>query len=561
MKIADKIVVKNYKSFDEIGGGFDQILPINVIIGKNNSGKSTLIDLIAFLTGKNDGFLNNGRNGASPVVQISTILKDDTISSIFKNNERSSQLGGRSNYLYGQRFLDKYYTYKLAGNRTKEYVEIEDDCDPPALRYIQVLTDHLKIPLDGKKLCKISAERDIVPEASNTDLNLLSNGTGATNYIQQIINRTDKDSRLIENELLKELNDIVRPDIDFTRILVQLNNNNNWEIFFEDGAKNRVALSKMGSGVKTILLVLLNLIVRPKVENTQGSLFVFTFEELENNLHPSLQRRLFQYINSYSKKKSSYFFLTTHSNVVIDIFGTNKDAQIIHVTHDGTEATTSSILSMEATKSVLSDLGVKASDLLQSNGIIWVEGPSDRNYINKWISLVNADLKEGIHYSVMFYGGRLLANLTFDHAWFDREVIPLLKINSNGFVIMDRDGNSNETKLNETKIRISNEIGDENYWITEGREIENYIHESVITKWLDEDHEITSRNKFDNKPNSKIEDNIGAIMTDIKLKYNLSKTTYSSEIIKHMNDETLEVLDLINQIKNLVQKIESWNNQ
>lgn len=30
----------------------------------------------------------------------------------------------------------------------------------------------------------------------------------------------------------------------------------------------------------------------------------------------------------------------------------------------------------------LDDLGVKASDLLQANGIIWVEGPSDRAYIH-----------------------------------------------------------------------------------------------------------------------------------------------------------------------------------
>ena len=33
---------------------------------------------------------------------------------------------------------------------------------------------------------------------------------------------------------------------------------------------------------------------------------------------------------------------------------------------------------------MLNDLDVRASDLLQSNGIIWVEGPSDRIYIKRW---------------------------------------------------------------------------------------------------------------------------------------------------------------------------------
>ena len=37
MIIDEKIIVKNYKCFDETGGGFDKIYPINVIIGKNNS--------------------------------------------------------------------------------------------------------------------------------------------------------------------------------------------------------------------------------------------------------------------------------------------------------------------------------------------------------------------------------------------------------------------------------------------------------------------------------------------------------------------------------------------
>ncbi len=33
--------------------------------------------------------------------------------------------------------------------------------------------------------------------------------------------------------------------------------------------------------------------------------------------------------------------------------------------------------------SILSDIGFKASDILQANGVIWVEGPSDRIYINR----------------------------------------------------------------------------------------------------------------------------------------------------------------------------------
>ena len=62
---------------------------------------------------------------------------------------------------------------------------------------------------------------------------------------------------------------------------------------------------------------------------------------------------------------------------------------------------------------VLDDLDVRASDILLANSVIWVEGPSDRLYINRWIELwENGALKEGIHYQCMFYAGRLLAHIS-----------------------------------------------------------------------------------------------------------------------------------------------------
>jgi predicted ATP-dependent endonuclease of OLD family len=313
----------------------------------------------------------------------------------------------------------------------------------------------------------------------------------------------------------------------------------------------------MGSGIKTILLVLLNLITRPEIENTPKGSYVFAFEELENSLHPALQRRLYKYIKKYCEDNFSYFFITTHSNIIIDTFGTYENAQLVHVFNDGEKSVANTVLSYSGSKHLLNDLGLRASDILQSNGVIWVEGPSDRNYLNKWLEILAPDLNEGTHYSIMFYGGRLLANLTFDFDWFNIEVIPLLKINKNAFVIIDRDGSSPSSKLNETKKRISQEIGDNHCWITKGREIENYLPDEVISKWLLEKYNYTSH--FINNKDLKMEENIANSNDKIKIKYNLSKTVYSSEIIKFIDKTSIEVMDLKDSLEKVIFHIREWN--
>ena len=557
MIINNKIIVKNYKCFNSIGGGLNKIMPINLIIGKNNSGKSSLIDLIRFIIEKNQEFINIGRDSTSPEVLIEHKLTEKEISSNFPSHTRGGGIPANNFFEYGKQFIGKTLTYNLGKNGNKTFINLNADFVPDAKRLFDATVGAIKEPLSGKNFCSISSERDILPEISNPKILITPNGDGATNSIQEFINKTNRNSRLIEHDLLNELNKIINPDINFTRILVQQKDDNQWEIFFEDSNNKRIALSKMGSGIKTVLLVLLNLVVRPVIEEKARNTYVFAFEELENNLHPSLQRRLYKYIQDYSKKNSTYFFLTTHSNVVIDAFGTDENSQLIHVINDGNKSMSTTILSLIDTKKIISDLGIKASDILQCNGVIWVEGPSDRNYIIKWLEILSPKFKEGVHFSIMFYGGRLLSNLSFDFEWFNREVIPLLKINSNAFVVIDRDGKTMNAKINDTKKRITNEIGENNSWITKGREIENYLSDETITTWLKNEHGYNVT--FINNKNSKLEDNIFKSNNKIEVKYNLNKRAYSSEIAIYIDKNSLDVLDLKKNLLNLIDKINKWN--
>jgi len=107
----------------------------------------------------------------------------------------------------------------------------------------------------------------------------------------------------------------------------------------------------------------------------------------------------------FALKYNTTFFITTHSNVVIDLFQNDREAQLLHVTHNGTSAKTKTVKNFVDNKGILDDLDIRSSDLLQSNGVIWLEGPSDRIYLKKWIELFSdIELKEGLHYQCVFYG-------------------------------------------------------------------------------------------------------------------------------------------------------------
>src|SRR5438094_9646640 len=105
---------------------------------------------------------------------------------------------------------------------------------------------------------------------------------------------------------------------------------------------------------------------------------------------------------------------------------------------------------------VLNDLGIRAADVLQANFVVWIEGPSDRIYLNRWIGLMAPELVEGVDYSIMFYGGRLLFHLSLlrdELGLCADELIKLLRINQNSSSVIDSDRTRGQAEINETKTR------------------------------------------------------------------------------------------------------------
>ncbi|MEZ5940074.1 MAG: AAA family ATPase [Planctomycetaceae bacterium] len=426
---------------------------------------------------------------------------------------------------------------------------IYESCVGPALTKVH----H---PLKNTILKRLAAERDVGVEEGNDILGFRPNGGGLTNTIQQLINTEGLDRDLIEVELLKELNSILRPDVDYRRILVERKDKkNDWELQLEEPNKGRIRISQMGSGFKTVLLVLANLLLAPKIgskgEEKPLSDYVFAFEELENNLHPSAQRRLFRYIRKFAEQNGCTFFITTHSNVVIDMFAGDDLAQILHVEHDGTSSTVTIVDDHISQGRVLDDLDVRASDLLQANSIVWVEGPSDRIYFNAWMKLIDADLIEGVHYQCLTYAGSLNKHFSFEPELVD-ELIGALKVNRNAILIADSDRRNPQDKLKVETARLVEEVNKTGLaWVTRGKEVENYIPLDVMKK-------ICEQERLSG-PNSEFSDAIAYLRG--KLNRNTTKKVDLAEkVVPHLTLANVRsTLDLGERMDEVVAKIRKWN--
>lgn len=241
------------------------------------------------------------------------------------------------------------------------------------------------------------------------------------------------------------------------------------------GEEKQFPIYDLGDGIQNLIIMTFKVF-------TESESCLFFIEEPDLFMHPGMQRIFIEFLISAKKHQ---FFLTTHSNHILDMSLDHKGISIFHFNKSTDQGTTSFRVENVSNdkKRLLKDLGVLNSSVFLSNSTIWLEGITDRLYImsfmKKYLEYLKSkndenfikfsSYKEDLHYSFVEYQGSTLTHWAFSDGE-NSDKIRADFVCANAFLLADGDIARKGNRANELKQSLG-----ERFFLLPVKEIENTL--------------------------------------------------------------------------------------
>ncbi|MCC6841444.1 MAG: AAA family ATPase [Saprospiraceae bacterium] len=330
---------------------------INIIIGQNNVGKSTILKSILNL-------------------QITTFGKID-------------ELIGSEDNSYFLIDIDPENIELFTG--AKNFNSISIVCRPPNFE-LRILSGEKDRPQTATHVSRIQNEepynqiyyfksnRKVVTLNKQIDLQYSKQITGDFTNITAKVDRLNTPQNLLFNTFISACEKV----LGFQISTKQINGGKTLSYYVDND--NQIPIESMGDGVLQAIGIIADIVIAKDK--------VFLIEEVENDLHPNAIKELLNVIYDSSINNNNQFFISTHSNIVLSHLGSHLETKIFEVTQSENSNNIknlrlSNIIQIKddfnERKRILTDLGYNLIDFTNYSGWIFFEESSAESIVNKFL--------------------------------------------------------------------------------------------------------------------------------------------------------------------------------
>lgn len=313
-----------------------------------------------------------------------------------------------------------------------------------------------------------------------------------------------------------------------------------WESLFSFSfnCDDGIPINKRGSGVRR--LILLNYFrAEAERKNAEDRNVIYAIEEPETSQHPTWQVELLNALVELSENENTQVLITTHSPSLAGLVNTDKIRFINKV--DGLpvvqKGTEENLETIAQTLGMLPDVALSINNL-GVHAILCLEGPTDVEFFNHVGKLFDLDLENDDRVLTIFLGGGTLMH------WVNKNY--LAKLNKPEIHIYDNDVAKYQIAVDQVNERAGSWAA-----LTNMLEVENYIHPRLIKEVypIEEDFMHFDEGWVDEWKNKNVPKDLSAFLKGLKAAGNKEIVGEGAGTIKRVLSEQaaplLTIEDLI----------------